>query len=138
MSTTESGSGGIVGCIVGKGSSSIENSWFKGTAITNGNHCGGIAGASGLAGDTTATISIVISNCLNEGSVSGNGKIGGLLGRAVDIETVIRDCLNVGLVSATTTSTSGSVVGESSKPCKIEDVHVLDIGKDTGTGSHAD
>lgn len=129
--TTESGAGGIVGCIVGKGTISVNNAWFKGKATTNGQFCGGIVGASGVSGNSTATVTI--SNCLNEGSVIGGSKLGGLVGRAVDVETFIKDCLNIGTVNGTA---AGSVVGDSSaKPCRIEDVYALTSGAVVGNGS---
>jgi len=92
---------------------SLNNCWFDGQVKTVGLQAGGFIGRKGNP-------DIEMTNCLNTGSVIGQGSgakfIGGLLGRArYDGSVSIVDCLNAGLVDNIDTdsveTTYGSVVG---------------------------
>ena len=67
-----SGTGGIIGGLVGTGGSDVSNSYATGSVSGQGNHVGGLVGYQRL--DSS------VSNSYATGSVSGGNHVGGLVG----------------------------------------------------------
>lgn len=94
--------GGIAGmCETNKGDIYITNCWFEGTINSSGNYVGGILGYAYRASES---LTVNISNCLNEGTIEIAGTkeskgIGGICGAATKIagvELKINNSLNAG------------------------------------------
>jgi hypothetical protein len=101
---TDDGSG--VGGIVGANHGAVAYCANKGK-VCNGNCVGGIAGVF-LAQVNKGNI---VSNCSNVSSVTGYGKVGGIIGSYASCDSLI-NCYNAGDVTSTATSNAGAIVGE--------------------------
>lgn len=98
--------GAIVGLLTNGGT-------VSGVEVLSGSVAGG-DGVGGLVG--RLTLSGTIENCKNEATVSGTGKVGGIVSSAyytkADMVMTIKDCTNIGTVTSTV-GYVGGVVGMS-------------------------
>lgn len=78
------------------GSCTISNLGVTGSVTGTGSQYGGLAGTAGTT-DGTATI----QNCFSDVAVSGAKQIGGLIGYLYNGSVVIRNCYNLGKLTAT-------------------------------------
>ncbi len=110
--------GGIVGMVGNKtNGAEFENCVFAGTvtAVHNGKtgsseqkgkYAGGIVGNGN-------NYNVTIENCVNLGTVTGAGNVGGILGRnGTTGETTVSNCFNLGTVTYTDTTGSSGVNGD--------------------------
>ncbi len=111
-SVTASTAGGIVGRMLKKGTIiGCENN----APITVGgtDKAGGIIGTAYYDQDTTGTATrddFIIKDCLNNGTITGSGYIGGIVGYGTTIDVL--SCTNAGAVNATSGGSTGGIIGE--------------------------
>lgn len=91
--TSDGDVGGIAGNIDSDNQVYFTNCKNTGNITSNNAYVGGIAGK--LKGYVTAT------DCINEGNVKGNTRVGGIFGRIEDDDCVFTRCKNFGDISAT-------------------------------------
>ena len=110
-----------------RGTAVIDNCVNKANITSTGDHAGGIVGAVNQSDNATVTI----TNCRNEGSVTGKTYAGGILGQDFGIAVVsITACENHGTVSG---ATAGGILGISSDDTVISACG--NTGTITGTGT---
>ena len=110
-----------------RGTAVIDNCVNKANITSTGDYAGGIVGAVNQSDNATVTI----TNCRNEGSVTGKTYAGGILGRDFGIAVVsITACENHGTVSG---ATAGGILGISSDDTVISACG--NTGTITGTGT---
>lgn len=81
--------GGLIGCVLNNAPCTIKNSVSAGNISSSGNAIGGLIGyvalkrsADGDALTTAEDMKMTISNCYSTGTISGNQRVGGLIGAA--------------------------------------------------------
>ena len=105
--------GGLVGSTsnaVGAEGTRITNSSFTGTVSATGDNVGGLLGATsfGAAGTT-----LTITNSTVDASISGDERVGGLVGSTSDEDVIVTDSSLVGSGSITGTGNNvGGLVGQ--------------------------
>ena len=110
-----------------RGTAVIDNCVNKANITSTGDYAGGIVGAVNQSDNATVTI----TNCRNEGSVTGKTYAGGILGQDFGIAVVsITACENHGTVSG---ATAGGILGISSDDTVISACG--NTGTITGTGT---
>ena len=110
-----------------RGTAVIDNCVNKANITSTGDDAGGIVGAVNQSDNATVTI----TNCRNEGSVTGKTYAGGILGQDFGIAVVsITACENHGTVSG---ATAGGILGISSDDTVISACG--NTGTITGTGT---
>lgn len=110
-----------------RGTAVIDNCVNKANITSTGGYAGGIVGAVNQSDNATVTI----TNCRNEGSVTGKTYAGGILGQDFGIAVVsITACENHGTVSG---ATAGGILGISSDDTVISACG--NTGTITGTGT---
>ena len=110
-----------------RGTAVIDNCVNKANITSTGDYAGGIVGAVNQSENATVTI----TNCRNEGSVTGKTYAGGILGQDFGIAVVsITACENHGTVSG---ATAGGILGISSDDTVISACG--NTGTITGTGT---
>lgn len=104
-------SGGVVGTVRDGGESLIEGCYNVGTVVGKNDGIGGIVGHIDTTREQGGTsVCVTLKNCYNLGSVSGNGTVGGIVGKIQDGHT-FENCYNGGAVSATNEKVGG-IYGE--------------------------
>ena len=97
-----SGSGGIVGGVVGNAAGSaitITNCYNTGSVTSTATSYSYVGGVVGYASSSSIT---TITNCYNTGSVTGSGSyVGGIVGRVENGNLGVLDCYNTGSISVT-------------------------------------
>lgn len=110
-----------------RGTAVIDNCVNKANITSTGDYAGGIVGAVNQSDNATVTI----TNCRNEGSVTGKTYAGGILGQDFGIAVVsITACENHGTISG---ATAGGILGISSDDTVISACG--NTGTITGTGT---
>ena len=110
-----------------RGTAVIDNCVNKANITSTGDHAGGIVGAVNQSDNATVTI----TNCRNEGSVTGKTYAGGILGQDFGIAVVsITACENHGAVSG---ATAGGILGISSDDTVISACGNTAVITGTGT-----
>ena len=112
-----------IGGIVGQINNKIINCSNTGTIIANGISDKGNSQCGGMIGQSNSKKEVIISNCVNKGTITAKGNfVGGIIG-VCQKETAIKECKN-----------SGEIVGENSYVGGIAGVLKGDIEKSENAG----
>lgn len=123
--TYKQNTGGLIGMLDARGSSTVTNCWFDGEIRVEGNFGTLTGGIVGRVCDTGGQNKI--EHCLNTGTlsstVSGRGiNLGGIVGNVADSGRVtIKDCLNTGSLTNEYAISVGSVIG-----CVVGSANIAD------------
>lgn len=95
-SVTGSGSLACVGGIVGRASGTVSNCTTQSEANVVGNNIGRAGGIAGMSADNSK---VKILNCSNSGTVNGSMASGGIIGDLYYDDSIVSNCINNGKVS---------------------------------------
>ena len=95
-SVTGSGSLACVGGIVGRASGTVSNCTTQSEANVVGNNIGRAGGIAGMSADNSK---VKILNCSNSGTVNGSMASGGIIGDLYYDDSIVSNCINNGEVS---------------------------------------
>lgn len=95
-SVTGSGSLACVGGIVGRASGIVSNCTTQSEANVVGNNNGRAGGIAGVSADNSK---VKILNCSNSGTVNGSMASGGIIGNLYYADSIVSNCINNGKVS---------------------------------------
>ena len=122
INTTKSSSGGICGWA---SDITFTNCFNYGTVNSEWNYVGGIVGRSDCVNG-----SVYVKNCENQGDITGNNYVGGIVGSSVNGLIEINACINEGNVIGQ--SYIGGIIG-STELTNVEDC--INYGNASGNGN---
>ena len=114
----------------------IENVHVVNGKVTGGTSVGGILGNTNDGGNVDLTTDVVtVKNCSFSGTITGAGNVGGMVGYAVNVNTLnIEDCVVSGTVSGSSTYVGG-VLGYTKGNTTIRNCSVKGTVSGTGNGT---